>query len=270
MGNLLHSFTYPRNAFASTVRESATKTFKTIERARSGALRRDPSGEVKDEAFNDAQTFLGVVSRHDGEPVVTRLGERFEAGYRLNEVEAWRWLVTRSMWRFCVPNDSQMNVNKDARLLKVKFNFFDLVTRLICMIAAESAPANSLYFDELLAILNDDGMWGRTHGELYREVQDRRGGSVTEPSGHRVLLGDLEDEYSIGRDYMNTVFRKAFGQSGMFELTMKDGNKPVGICLSANVSGDPVLWRRLRYVLDNPVFWPSDDTNGEGTERASQ
>lgn len=269
MGNLLRSFTYPRNAFASTARESATKTFETIERARSGTLRRDPSGEVKDEAFNDAQTFLGVVSRHDGEPVVTRLGERFEAGYRLNGVEAWQWLITRSMWRFCVPNGRRMEVNMHASDLNVKFSFFDLVTRLIYMIAAEPAPANTLYFDELSAILDDDTMWGRTHGELYLEVQDRRGGQVAEPSGHRVLLDDLEDEYSK-RDYLNTVFRKAFGQSGLFELTMKDGNKPVGICLATNVSGDPVLGRRLRYVLDNPVFWLSGDTNGEGAERASQ
>ncbi len=263
MGKLLHSFTYPRNAFASTARDSAIKTIETIERARSGALKE------KDEAFNDAKTFLGVVSRQHGEPVVTKLGEFFEAGYHSSGVDAWRWLVTRSMWRFCVPNGTGMQVNKDASRLDVKFSFFDLVTRLIFMIAAEPVPANSLYFDELLAILDDDGMWGLTHGELYLEVQDRRGGQVAEPSGHRVLLGDLEDEYSK-RDYLNTVFRKAFGQSGLFELTMKDGNQPVGICLAANVSGDPVLWRRLRYVLDNPVFWLSDDTNGEGTEGASQ
>src|SRR5665647_2788611 len=116
MGALLRSFTYPRNAFASTASASADKTHETIGRVRAQALRQ------KDEPFNDAKTFLGVAGRLDGQPEVTRLGEAFEALYRTNGTDAWRWLVTRSMWRFSVPNGTQMDVNDDARAHSVSFN----------------------------------------------------------------------------------------------------------------------------------------------------
>ena len=254
MGKLLSSFTYPRNAFASTAAESAEKTHDTIGRVRSNTL------HEKDEPFNDAKTFLGVVRRDNGVPIVTKLGKAFEDLYNSNQTDAWRWLVTRAMWRFSVPNGTKMQANADAAELGANFNFFDLLTRVIWMLNAEEHPGNSLYFDELLPILDDDAAWELSPSELFAQLHAGRSAPVAPPHLHRALLGDLEDEYNCGRDYMNTVFRKAFHQSGLFDLT-RNGNQPVGIRLSDQIPKDPVLWRRLRYVLDHPVRWqdPVDD-----------
>jgi hypothetical protein len=247
MGRLLSSFNYPRNAFASSALESADKTHETIERARSKQLR------DKDEPFNDAKTFLGVVTGTKAAPGVTKLGEAFETHYQANRTDAWRWLITRAMWRFSVPNGTQQEVTKAATELGVSFNFFDMIVRTIWMLAVEPYPGDSLYFDELFAILDDDGAWALTGTELAVAVLNSRRDGVDPPAGHRSLLGDLEEEF-CGRDNMNTVFRKALGQSGLVDLT-KNGATLVGVRLSDQVPRNEVLWRRLRFALDHPMLW---------------
>ena len=214
MGQLLQTFNYPRNAFASTPQESADKIHEVIRRTRSNALLE------KDEPFNDSKTFLGIVRREGDHVMVTKVGDAFEELYVENPVGAWRWLVTRAMWRYSLPNETNSTSNRVARETGSSFNFFDLVTRLIWVLGSEPWPRDVLYFDELFALLDDDDAWSLDHRSMARAVWERRpdGGSFLRPSQRRSLLGDLEDEFGCGRDNMNTIFRKAFGQSGLFDL----------------------------------------------------
>ena len=50
---------------------------------------------------------------------------------------------------------------------------------------------------------------------------------------------------------MNTVFKKALPQTGLFSLATVQG-KIVGLYLDPGAYTEPVLGRRLRFVLDNP------------------
>lgn len=247
MGELLRSFNYPRNAFASTARDSATKAHKVIERVRGGVLLE------KDEPFNDSKTFLGTVARRDSIPIVNGVGDLFDQLYFKDPTDAWRWLVTRAMWRYSFPNGTSSHANRAAQQLGVSFNFFDLMIRLVWAVSAEVGERSVLYFDELLPILDDDEAWGLSHHRLYVMVQEGRSRSgFPVLSSRRSLLGDLEDAYKCGRDNMNTVFRKGFGQSGLFELVTV-GQLIVGVKIAERVSESPVLWRRLRHVLDHPA-----------------
>lgn len=72
--------------------------------------------------------------------------------------------------------------------------------------------------------------------------------------GHRSLLDDLEREYAA-RDNYNTVFRKAFGQCGLFDLVRAEANRIVGVRISDEIWESPVLYRRLRFVLDHPTSY---------------
>jgi hypothetical protein len=258
VGELLRTFNYPRNAFASTARESATKAHEVIARARGGTLL------DKDEPFNDSKTFLGTVGRRDSGPIVTGVGDLYERLYFKDPTDAWRWLVTRAMWRYSFPNGTNSLANRAAQQLEVSFNFFDLMLRLTWAVSAEVDERSVLYFDELLPILDDDEAWGLSHHNLYAAILDGRSSSgFPAPASRRSLLGDLETAYKCGRDNMNTVFRKGFGQSGLFELVTV-GPKIVGVKIAERVSESPVLWRRLRHVLDHPA--PFDGTAEDADE----
>lgn len=253
MGELLRTFNYPRNAFASSPQESADKVHEVLGRTRRNALLE------KDEPFNDSKTFLGIVRREGDDVMVTRVGSAYEELYVENPVGAWRWLVTRAMWRYSLPNGTQSRSNRVAQESGASFNFFDLVTRLTWVVGSEPWPRDVLYFDELFALLEDDDAWSLDYRSLARALWERRpdDDSFPGPSERRSLLGDLEEEYGCGRDNMNTIFRKAFGQSGLFEL-IEHSRFVVGIRISPKVPNDSVLWERLRYLLDNPVRWSAD------------
>lgn len=247
MGDLLRTFNYPRNAFASAARDSAEKAHEVIQRTRGGVL------FEKDEPFNDSKTFFGTVARRDGVPVVTALGDRYEELYLKDSIDAWHWLVTRAMWRYSFPNGTSSHANRAAKAVGVSFNFFDLMLRTTWMLSAEVGDEAILFFDELLPHLDEDEVWGWSHHRLHAAViQGRHASGFPATNSRRSLLGDLEDVYNCGRDNMNTVFRKGFGQSGLFELVTV-GQQIVGIKVAESVAESAVLWRRLRHVLDHPA-----------------
>ena len=255
MGALLQTFTYPRNAFGRTAETSAQKALEVLQRAESGQLLTDSVGAVKDEAFNDSRLFLAIVGGQPNAPFVTSVGERFRQMANQSEVSAWRWLLTRSMWLYSVPNGSSVKVNSEANTLGVRFNFFDMITRLTVHFSALPAPENVIYFDELLAVLDVDDNWRLADHELFQKVLASRATLGFQDAGdHAELLSELEPEYNVSRDYLNTVFRKSFGQSGLFTITGVH-NRVLGIKLDPATYANPVLAERLRFVLDHPSIY---------------
>lgn len=263
MGKLIQTFTYPRNAFASSAEESAQKALEVIQRVERRTLHRT-NGRYKDEAFNDARLFLAIVGGPLDDPHVTNVGVQFRTLFQHSDTAAWRWLLTRSMWLYSFPNDSQAHCNIVARNLEAQFNFFDMITRLTVHFSALPAPGNILYFDELMHTLDDDKNWTLRSEELFFEVLKSRQSvleahetrGAPEPHRHAQLLDDLEPRYHASRDYMNSVFRKGFGQSGLFQIVLSGGS-PVGIRLDPASYSNPVLAERLRFVLDHPRIYQS-------------
>lgn len=254
MGDILRSFTYPRNAFATSEVQSAEKALATIDRARRQSLHTDAGGSVKDEAFNDSRAFLGTVARDSsGSPVVTDVGTLFEQYCEYDKFEAWRWLVHRSMWRFSVPNGTAQQVNEAAQRLGISFNFYRLIAGVLAVLSNQPENGATLYFDELLPKLEVDQNFGLQYHELAHMILEDRPGLLPTEQSRRALLGDLEDEYCV-RDNMNTVFKKGFGQCGLFEL-IQVGPKLIGIRLSLDALEDPVLSERYRFTIDHPVQW---------------
>lgn len=258
MGALLQTFTYPRNAFAASAEASAEKALRLLDRVNRNKLLRHETGKVKDESFNDSRLFLAIAAGQPEAPHITPVGARFLELAKQSEVGAWRWLLTRSMWLYSVPNASAVACNSEARALDLWFNFFDMITRLTVHFSALPAPANIVYFDELLPVLDDDENWRRSDHDLFQRVlRSRDELQVTSPSDHAELLSELEPRYSISRDYLNTVFRKAFGQSGLFTIMGID-KRVHGIRLDPATYENPVLAERLRFVLDHPrIYRPS-------------
>lgn len=252
MGQLLRTFTYPRNAFAATAEQSAQKALDLLDRVGAKKLLESSPGQIKDENFNDSRVFLGIVAGPPTDPVTTTVGASFRKLADQSPVGAWRWLLTRSMWLYSVPNGSNVQVNKTAHDLGIRFNYFDMVARLLVHMSALPAPDNILYFDELLAVLDDDANWTLQADELFQLIlSSRLKHGLIEPGDHRELLSDLEPAYSISRDYLSTVFRKAFGQSGLFTITTID-HRVLGIKLDPSTYENPVMAERLRFALDNP------------------
>lgn len=251
MGELLRSSAYPRNAIGKDLPDSADRILQVIDRARRNELLE------KDEPFNDARTFLRVVDRNgEGRPIVTEIGEQFSALAGQDSVAAWRWLLTRTLWRFCTPNGTKSAISTAARELGTSFNLFDLVLRTAWVLRAQPKPGDVLFFDELIPILDSDEMWSASHLAVVDAIMTARRNGIRDPSTRRQLLGDLENEYSR-RDYLNTAFCKAFPQTGLFTLE-KYGQKSIGIRISADIPASPVLWRRLTFLLDNPVLTWTD------------
>jgi hypothetical protein len=254
MGLLLEKFTYPRNAFGSSVEESAQKVLGVLIRVENKTFHTDPSNpsQFKDEQLIDMRNLLAIAGGSYEDAFVTTIGTRFREMAASSPRAAWRWVLTRSLWLYSVPNGSRGHVNQPAKDLGVRFNFFDLVTRLSLHLRAMPAPGNVLYFDELLPVLDHDESWSLSSEELLDRLLSKRAElGISNPAEHASLLGDLEGTYNTGRDNMNTIFKKAFPQTGLFSLMTVHG-KIVGIYLDPGAYTEPVLGRRLRFVLDNP------------------
>ena len=111
-----------------------------------------------------------------------------------------------------------------------------------------------LSYEELLSVLDDDNNWALDSGELFSRVchhRDSNGFSL--PS--RILLGDLEDEFGIGRDNFNTLLNKALAQTGLFEYqgVVQGGPGFGGIALSTDMNS--VLQHRVRFILDSELHY---------------
>lgn len=197
-------------------------------------------------------SFAGVVERQDGTGRVSRLGEIYKSLQDRNKEDAWRWLITRSLWLYVVPNGTDAAVNEVSQSLRISFSFFRTMLGLLWHMYGLPGSERSLYYEELCAILADDSAWNWTAEKLFDAVRERRSSKGGRPVSDRSLLGDLEDEYGIPRDNLNTVLNKAFQQTGLFEYA-RHGTRITGIAISSNL--DSVLQNRIRFILDNSVTY---------------
>ncbi len=263
MGQFIKSFTLGRNVLKRTVLESAEAAHGVIQDVDAGRLNDMQALKATDNGrynvVRDLISFAGIINRQGNACVVTEVGRRYESLYAQSAEDAWRWLVTRTAWLYVVPNGTEVAVNKPALDQNVSFCFFRTIVGILAGLWSLSGEDRVLSYDELCQLLDDDSNWSKPGVELLQVVLAKRRSDKDISLSKRRLLGDLEDQYDVGRDNINTVFNKALLQTGLFEYR-RDAGAIVGISLSASL--DPVLQRRVRFVLDNPLqFLPGQDWN---------
>jgi hypothetical protein len=258
MSELIKTFTFGRNTLKRSVTESAVSAIRSIQRVEQGVdltiLKRDDNGSYN--VIRDLISFAGVVERHEGTGRVSRLGEIYKSLHERNKEDAWRWLITRSLWLYVVPNGTDAAVNDVSRRLGISFSFFRTMLGILWHTYSLRGTERFLYYEELCATLADDSVWNRPAEELFDNIREQRKLKGGAPASDRSLLGDLEDEYEIPRDNLNTVLNKAFQQTGLFEYA-RHGARITGIAISSSL--DSVLHNRIRFVLDNPVTYDGGD-----------
>src|SRR5947209_3965514 len=100
MGELLSTFTYPRNNIKPTADESAIRLMAMLGRVEAKALNRSPSNpsQFKDEQFVDGKSFLAVADGSYSDPYITPIGHKFLRMAKTSPEDAWRWVLIRAMW----------------------------------------------------------------------------------------------------------------------------------------------------------------------------
>lgn len=265
MGQLIKSFTVGRNFLKQTIFESADIAYKAIQSALGGAvnlqdLKQADNGKYN--VFRDLISFTGIIKRENNIALVTEVGQHFIVLYDKNKEDAWRWLVTRTLWLYVIPNGTATGANQDAKSQGISYRFFNLMLGLLSNLSSLSGDERFLSYEELCYLLDDDSNWGKDASSLFFIVlQNRSNGVISSPST-RLLLGDLETSYGIGRDNFNTVLNKAFLQTGLFEYKPNGNSSRGAFSIALSSAADPVLYRRIRFVLDNiPSYDLSSDWN---------
>jgi hypothetical protein len=254
MGELIKKFTFGRNTLKRTIADSAAAAIKGIERVEHGVnltvLKSEDNGGYN--IIRDLISFAGLVERQGDVARITRLGDTFKSLHERNKEDAWRWLITRSLWLYVVPNGTDAAVNEVSERLNISFSFFRTVLGLLWHLYGLRGNRRFLYYDELCSIFSDDSAWSKSSEALFSLVLQKRQDQGDGVTSERSLLGDLEDEYGIPRDNLNTVVNKAFQQTGLFDYA-RHGGRITGIAISSSL--DTILQNRIRFVLDNPVSY---------------
>lgn len=256
MGELIRSFTMGRNMLKKTGIDSANAAFRVITEAQTAGLdlqKLKANDNGKYNIIRDLISFTGIIDRaEDNSCTVTKVGTDYSHLYEKSAEDAWRWLVTRTLWLYTVPNGTETAANRIASDQSVSFCFFHAMLGLLAGLWSLPSDDRFLSYEELCLVLNEDKNWSLQAPDLLRAVLENRSAGRSGPKAKRRLLGDLENEYNIGRDNLNTVLNKAFHQTGLFEYR-RDGGGVVAIALSDTL--DEVLLRRVRFVLDNKPVW---------------
>ena len=245
---VLGTFTFNRNTFRSSGERSADFLARHIELVLRGAH----LSKIESNVVGGLATSLGIFSRSDGTYKPTRLAEAFLGLYRQDKIDAWRWLATRALWRFVVPNGTASSVNSEAKTKGITISFFRTLVGALTLLDRHTGEARYLYYQELCEILGNDANWALDGEGMYRAVLKLRGGKLPPLSTRRGLLAELEEEYAIGRDNWNGLLGKLFQQTGLFGY-IKNGPKTVGIALSSELA--EIEEGRVRFILDHPVVW---------------
>lgn len=260
MGSLSRTFTFGRNALKRDVITSATVAMKAIESVRSGAdlrlLKASDNGAYN--VVRDLISFTGVLQRSGDYGEVTGVGDVFVRLYDQSPTDAWRWLLTRSLWLYTVPNGTQASVNDAARAAGADFDPFRRFLALCVAASTLAGEARFISFEEICALYDADDAWTADPDELFARVLEGRAANADIASSTRSLLGDLENTYGIPRDNFSTFFVKAAAQTGLFEFR-ETGARTTAIALSTQL--DQVLQRRVRFILDHPQHFEGDWDN---------
>jgi MoxR-like ATPase len=253
MGDLLRTFTIDRNIYRRNAQASAQTVMEQIGRARENEALQE---KIDTNIRAALASFTGIFVSDGNEYRLTDLADTYESLYLSNPVDAWQWLLTRTLWHYVIPNGTNAGAKRHAERLGISFNFFTLILGLLVHLQAFSGQERFLYYLELCALLDDDAAWGCSAHELFARLMERRAAEGVPHASERTFLGDLENEYGIGRDNLNGLFHKAFKQTGLFDFCTV-GRKTTGIALSSDMTG--VMQRRVRHVLDHPLTWDSVD-----------
>jgi hypothetical protein len=252
MEKMLRVFTFDRNTLKDNALQSAIEAEGHIKLAIDGAALTKGQSNI----VGALRNYMGVL---DDEKKLTRVGHTFLHLYEQNKEDAWRWLITRSLWLYVVPNGTNARANATARTSSLSFSFFRLILGLLGHLSTLPGEERFLYYQELCQILDDDAKWRLEPYELFNKLLEIRSNDQTPGAAfvapRRLLLGDLEDEYGISRDNLNTVINKAFRQTGLFEYKRlgAGAGRAIGIALAVDL--DPVLQRRIRFVIDIRVHY---------------
>ncbi|HVB57160.1 MAG TPA: hypothetical protein VNE63_12115 [Candidatus Acidoferrales bacterium] len=252
MLKLIQTFTFDRNAFKRSALLSAKSAADHIALVTSSASLDKTQANIVG-AF---ASYMGLFAREGEKFKITEAANAFLRMYSRNESDAWRWLATRSLWRFVIPNGTACAANAVAKANNTSFAFFYNLLGLLMHLGTLSDDRRFLYYDEFLKILDDDAKWKLGPADLFSQILSVRSSFWRPITGRQTLLEDLEDQYKVGRDNFNTLFNKSFDQTGLFSF-VNNGPKIVGLGLSTNL--DAVLQRRIRFMLDNPPIWKHDE-----------
>jgi energy-coupling factor transporter ATP-binding protein EcfA2 len=259
VGRLLSNFNlFDRNAFRQTLEESAEMAAYVIERIQTGAVV-ESDAKINTNILASLASFTGIIIKTDGVYQTTQVADVFMRLYRQNKSDAWRWLITRSLWRYVVPNGTRALINNHARNLNTSFNFFNLLLGLLSHLDTFAGNDRFLYYEEFCQLFSDDANWSLSAFELFQQLLGIRSHGMPEVTSRQGFLDrgqvlGLESQYEVGRDNLNGAFQKLLNHTGFFEYVY-NGRIPVGIALSTNI--DRVLRKRFRFILDNPVIWNS-------------
>lgn len=248
---ILQVYTFDRNTLKANELASARTVVEHL-----GLIGETPSSltKVQSNVIAALRNYLGVLRKdEEGAIQLTKVGEAFQGMYELDPSDAWRWLLTRGLWKNVVPNGTNAKVNAVAAEAGVEFNFFRMMLQALAAISSQEADRRFIFYEELLSILADDESWRLDGDRLFVDIVERRRSTGWSELGQtRTLIGDLEDEYGIPKDNLSSVLHKAMGQTGLFEYRVR-GRAEVGIALAVGL--DPVLQRRVRYILDHRPIW---------------
>jgi energy-coupling factor transporter ATP-binding protein EcfA2 len=267
VGRIIETFTFGRNALKRTIEESASAVIGGFEVARGTqsltSLKKNDNGRYN--VVRDLISFTGALSR-DGEIAkVTPIGEAFERLHGQNPTDAWRWLLTRSLWLYTVPNGTESAVNT-AAAGGGGFDFFRRFLGLLVHLSALGGDERYLSYEEVCSLYVDDAVWRMEPSDTFVRVIATRITKAGIRMSTRSLLGDLEPEYGIPRDNFAALFGKTFSQTGLFEYRSAGARKS-GIALASKL--DAVLQGRVRFLLDNPQTFTGGDWEAHLAPRVS-
>jgi hypothetical protein len=263
MGTLIQTFTFDRNTIKKTAEESADSVAEHIEKVRKG----EDLTKAASNIVGALGSYMGIFNKPAGELVPSQLAQVFLKLYAGNKADAWRWLVARSLWRFVVPNGTNCKVNIPATTQHGKFAFFHSILQLLTHLSALPGNQRFLYFEEVCKLLEDDQNWKAGGGGMFAQLFKARTDGSSGFGSQRSFLADLENrsdtersEFDIPRGNFHGLFQQAFVQTGFFEFLSGANGKTVAVALNPDL--DPVLQRRLRFILDHPPIWTGADWPG--------
>ncbi len=249
MGELLKSFAFDRNTIKRNADVSTKEIFEHIALVDSGA----ELNKTQSNIVGAMRSYLGVLdSRNNLSPI----GKKYLDLYHQNPTDAWRWLLTRSLWLYSVPNGTNAQVNRIARGASQKFSLFRSIIGVLVQLESYPGEERFLSYEEFAYLWNDDQKWSLSPQKLFHEVVTNRESQVF--TGNRIWLGDLEDEYGIPRDNMGTFFTKCLGQTGLFEFKKQDGGN-AGVAIAISQDLDAVRRGRIRFIIDNERLFDGGD-----------
>lgn len=252
MGELIKCPLIERNVFRADAELSANLAAEYIEVLEQGE-NPDTSVKIDRNKFTALTNYVGLFVNVSGRDQTTSLAGVYLDLYRQNKIDAWRWLATRTLWRFVVPNGIlRTNLNREARSKSISFALFPKILGVLIHLDAHRGDRRFLYYEELCQLLDNDDNWALNADELYTRVLGLRRTTFPSRESRRALLDDLEPEYGIGRDNYNGVFNNLLNQTGLFDYCI-NANGKVGLAISSTL--DKVMRRRIRFILDHPPDW---------------